>query len=503
MTPQQLAVLNGRFAINQYLKEHEASELSELLGLTVKQVHNWYGKRRYTMKQKAAAGNKTEYAHTPSGTSSNMNDFETASNGSNSGPLRPWKRLTSAQIAGLTAAFQQNPYLQPEDTEYLADRLDLSVDKIRGWYANKRKSMRKFDDAESVGSDDSNSPSSTSLKSHHTMNYSQSDALNSAFASSQYLETLQADELSAELGISADKVRNWYSNKRASQRKTALDSPTLSTLDLYTPLSNSPDSTIAETLSSSIPAVIRPSVRSNTILSADQSRILNEAFLRNPYESEEGARDLAVRTGLTVKQIQTWYSRKRFNTKKRKRSASPVAAGTPSSSPVSSPNIQQTDFKSYHMLTPAQTTILNSYYDRSPYVDDSVALQISTEIGVTVEKIKTWFKSKRKMMSKKKKRGDAPASSLSGVNGSGLRDEGDGKPSVSAKEAADEKWSDDEEEEEEENKSSEGGGAGPVDLALQEEQVLAGLFGIDVDAVKQLREQYSTNTSPLVMRLNH
>ncbi|KAJ3021066.1 UNVERIFIED_CONTAM: hypothetical protein HDU68_009818 [Siphonaria sp. JEL0065] len=534
MTPEQLSVLNGRFATSQYLKENEAAELSEMLGLTVKQVHNWYGKRRYTMKQKAAAVHKPEVQNSSVPPFHTNNDHDLASVGSGSGTLRPWKRLSSAQIAGLVSAFHQNPYLQVEDTEYLSERLGLSVDKIRIWYANKRKSMRRFEDGDSVDSGDkSPSPSSSlgpSLKTHYTMNVIQSDALNFAYASSPYLENLQADELSMELGISTDQVRNWYSNRRASQRKGILDSPTFSNVDLYTPTSNSPNSSL-EPLPSMHPGAARtPFVKTNSILSSEQSRILNESFLRNPYESEEGARDLAVRTGLTVKQVQTWYneistfeySRKRFNTKKRKRSTSP--SGSPS---TSSPH-PLADFKSYHMLTPAQTNILNSYYERSPYVDDAVAVQISSEIGVTVEKIKTWFKSKRKLISKKRKQelgndGSVSSSSNSSppqpfgqLSSSRAVKSENNQPTgnnaetslgngvsaqKSGKGATEEQWSGDEEddedvqqepvEEESDDEQNEDVVEQPVDLEVQEEQVLAGLFGIDVDAVKQLREQFS------------
>ncbi|KAJ3287566.1 Double homeobox protein 4 [Rhizoclosmatium sp. JEL0117] len=548
MSPEQLAVLTSRFAVNQYLKEHEASELSELLGLTVKQVHNWektqnfplnedcftdvflaiplvfrYGKRRYTMKQKAATApretrqqqqQQQQQGQQPVQPQQPVYDFEVGSNeGSRDGRL--WKRLTAAQIADLTAAFEQNPYLQPEDTDYLTDRLGLSVDKIRIWYANKRKSMRTQRQEESDSGDDreenSQSPVS-SIKTHRVMTTSRMDILNNAFAQSPYLENRQAEELSRQVGITADKVRMWFSNKRATLRKSGLDSPPCTEL--------SPD---AETSSMSFS---RFNSKSHNSLAPEQSLILNEAFARNPYETEEGAKELADRTGLSVKQIQTWYSRKRFNTKKRKRSASPSGDNQTQSS---------TDFKSYHMLTASQTATLNAYYMRSPYIDDITAAQISNEIGVSVEKIKTWFKSKRKIVNKKRKMEGGSVESMAGQEQHQLLNRG-GRPLGSRKrkvdvydsngvkvensgwyhpnsnggpvgtiaeaaESAEGVWSGDEfeepdiggdnhndDEDDDDDDDDDEELDQDVELEVQEEQVLAGLFGIDVTAVRELRQ---------------
>ncbi|KAJ3084107.1 Double homeobox protein 4, partial [Rhizoclosmatium hyalinum] len=469
-----------------------------------------YGKRRYTMKQKAATApretrqqqQQQQQGQQPVQPQQPVYDFEVGSNeGSRDGRL--WKRLTAAQIADLTAAFEQNPYLQPEDTDYLADRLGLSVDKIRIWYANKRKSMRTQRQEESDSGDDreenSQSPVS-SIKTHRVMTTSRMDILNNAFAQSPYLENRQAEELSRQVGITADKVRMWFSNKRATLRKSGLNSPpcTEASPDAESNVGDSPADVSFEH------NVQKP----RSPLTVEQLQILNDSFAKQPYETEEGELDLSHRTGLSLKQIQTWFSRKRFNMKKRRCSTSPTPEDEDSCVLTSSPppaSHQSSDFKSYHMLTVPQTATLNAYYLRSPYVDDIAAAQISNEIGVNVEKIKTWFKSKRKLVNKKRKMdGSEPGSSPHQLLVRGGRPFGSRKikvedgvggwhyphmnGSLPAHSSVDHVDDDDDDDDEDLDQD--------VALEVREEQVLAGLFGIDITAVRELKETYiarSTN----------
>ncbi|KAJ3071157.1 Double homeobox protein 4 [Podochytrium sp. JEL0797] len=483
MTPNQLEILNARFATNQYLKENEASELSEKLGLTVKQVHNWYGKKRYTMKQKAGGG-------IPRGFGS-IDD--SASNASSSAVSRSWRRLTTAQSNTLTTAFEINPHLSTEDSEELAERLGLTVEKIRIWYATKRKAQRRLEDGDLIDGgggggmrDISPSPSAAL-----GLNSSQTEMLNVAFASSMYLESHQAHQLSVDLGVTSEKVQQWFSRKRVAVQRSAaaVDSPPFTNSDGSAGSPQSPEYARGPNgeILSHYKSLSKHHVKTHHVLTHDQSQILNAAFLRTPYETEDGARDLASRTGLAVKQIQTWFSRKRFSLKKRKRSLSPEdGSGASLSNPTS-------DFKSYHMLTISQTNVLNTSYEHSPYVDDTVAFQISAEIGVPVEKVKTWFKSKRKLINKKKKLegGEGEEGGVPGLEyhqdtpvrrGGGRPTTGmhSGESSAAGGDRVEEAWSEGDEEFDDESEYDE-----------DEEEGVEGaiLFGVETGGMDQLQEK--------------
>ncbi|KAI8613295.1 hypothetical protein BC830DRAFT_487617 [Chytriomyces sp. MP71] len=124
LTAAQLAVLTEKFAQNQYLQESEAAELSGMLGMTVKQVHNWYGKRRYTLKQKAAQN---------PGPSHSFEESEVTSNAGGSNSIDESAQFDSDQLQQLEAAYERNHIINYKEAEILSLRLNIPAIKIRVW----------------------------------------------------------------------------------------------------------------------------------------------------------------------------------------------------------------------------------------------------------------------------------------------------------------------------------------------------------------------------------
>ena len=103
--------------------------------------------------------------------------------------------------------------------------------------------------------------------------------------------------------------------------------------------------------------------------------LLNE-YEKNNYPDKQSKVRLALQVGLTSKQVQNWFHKRRLKLNESKNSR-------------------------FNVTT---TKILNEEYEKNKYPDQQTKVKLALQVGLTLQQVSRWYKSKRRRFNDIKKK---------------------------------------------------------------------------------------------------
>ena len=249
-----LHVLEDKFVKNQNPTLEERKELSREVHLTEKQVYDWFSNRRYKYRQEA-------------------------------------KNISKVDEELLEDKFKQNmtnPNLL--ERKELSCQVNLTEQQIYDWFFNRRYEARK--EAKKI-----KNPASLERK----------DVLENIFVQKQYPNLVERREISCQVNLTEQQIKDWFCNRRARAKKEAKKMNLENSIEFD---GSSPENNVNKLIkgNKTIPLGVR--LKQHT-LNVEQTRILEECFQKISYPDKNTIVELSRQLNLTENKIKTWFQNKR------------------------------------------------------------------------------------------------------------------------------------------------------------------------------------------------
>ncbi|XP_058792309.1 uncharacterized protein LOC131664885 isoform X2 [Phymastichus coffea] len=195
LNASQLAVLEREFSTCHYPESYTREKLALAMNLTFSQVSKWFENRR-TKERKLRSYSQPSSVSTETCGLSQETDFN------------------ENQLAILEDEFKRCQYPDDDSLIYIASIVNMPYTKIIEWFTNRRAREKTSEMSLLTG---------TSRQQFCArkiqFNKSQLAVLEHAFARYQYLDYDTTCSLSAIINVSYERVRTWFTNRRAKLRK--------------------------------------------------------------------------------------------------------------------------------------------------------------------------------------------------------------------------------------------------------------------------------------------
>lgn len=273
---------------------------------------------------------------------------------------RPRRVFRNLQYQQLEDEFEKNPYPDLIGKRELATRLGLTENRINTWFKNKRYRLRKAAEfvnnstltpvyplPSTIGYQQLNDPYLTPL---------QKKMLEQAYERTKkyYLRTDTKILLARKFNLTFEIVQLWLKKKRRKQKWQ--EGGNRSAVYVYIP-------------------------RNYTFFTKDQMNQMEDLFQENQYPSASSKKKLTERLGLSMRRVEDWFCNRRRHFHWRE-------------------HISTT--RKYSYLLYSQFKKLEAMYQAHPYPTRYMKQELARELNLSIDKVQTWFMTKRNKAKKEK-----------------------------------------------------------------------------------------------------